>query len=79
MVVGAEPADAAGRRGDDGGRLAAPCALAIGPRADIQGILERRRDRTIMLRGDEENRVGRLDPLAERRPSAGGLSSPSWL
>src|SRR5215813_3578033 len=39
-VVGAEPADAAGRRADDRAGLGVPSALAVGPRADVDGVLQ---------------------------------------
>ena len=68
MMVGAETADSAGRGTDDRARLAAPCALAIGPRADIDGVFQRGGHRAVMLGRHEKNRVGCPDTFAKRRP-----------
>src|SRR5438132_13046198 len=68
MMVRAEPADTARRGADHGARLTAPCALAIGPRSDIDGVLQRGRHRAVMLGRDEENGVSSPDPLAKLRP-----------
>src|SRR5664279_6659011 len=68
MMVGAEPADSARRSTDDGARFATPSALAIGPRADIDGVFQRGGHRAVMLGRNEKNRVGHLDTFAKRRP-----------
>ena len=49
LVVGAEPADRAGRGADDRRRLLVPHALAIGPRADVDRILEHAGDAAIIF------------------------------
>src|SRR3954451_13187697 len=43
MVIGAEAADPARRDADHRRRLPAPDALAIGPRADVDRVLEKAR------------------------------------
>ena len=68
MVVGAEATDGTGRNGHDRTRLFRPDALAIGPRADIDGILENARHRSIIFRREEQDRIDRLDAIPERSP-----------
>jgi hypothetical protein len=80
MMVGAEPADTAWRGTDDCTRLTAPCALAIGARADIDRVLQHGWHRAVMLGRDEKSRVGCPDALAKNAVhSAGGFSSASRL
>src|SRR3990167_2676547 len=61
VLVGAEAADSARRRTEHGARLAAEGALAVGARADVDGVLHRCRHRTVVFRGDEQQRVGGLE------------------
>src|SRR5712672_4661422 len=68
MMIGAKSASPARRRADDRAWLAAPRVLSIRPRAHVQGVLQRGRDRTIMLGRNEENTVGRPYPIAKFRP-----------
>src|SRR5271166_1854630 len=68
MMVGPEPANTAWRGTDDCTRLTAPCALAIGARADIDRVLQHGWHRAVMLGRDEKNRVGCPDAFAKRRP-----------
>jgi hypothetical protein len=48
----------AGRRAGNGDRLAGPVVLAPRPRAPIDRILEHGRDRTIVLRRDDQDAIG---------------------
>jgi hypothetical protein len=41
---------------------------AVGPRSHVQRVLERARDRTVVLGGDEEDPVGAPDAVAEGDP-----------
>src|SRR5690606_10826912 len=56
------------RRGDNCTGLSAPCALAIGPRTDVDRVLKDGRYRAIVLRGDEQHCIGRLDAFPKRCP-----------
>ena len=68
LVVGAEPADAAGRGGNDRRGFALPHALPIGTRADVDGIFEPAGDRAVIFGGDEQHPVGGGDLFAEADP-----------
>jgi hypothetical protein len=65
MMVCAEPADAVRRRADNRTRLATPRAFAIGPGADIDGVLQGSGNRSIVFRRNEENGVSSPNPLAK--------------
>ncbi len=67
MMVGAEPADRAGRSADDGAGLAAPHTRPLGPRAHIQCVFHRRRHRPIVLRRHEQYGSGRNESRDTRR------------
>jgi hypothetical protein len=68
LVVGAEAADRARRGADDRRRLLVPHALAIGPRADVDRVLEHARERRDYIRAC---RTGR-----RRRPRSARGSGP---
>src|ERR1043166_5828646 len=54
-------ADRARRRAGDGGELPGPVVLAPRPRAPIDGVLELRRDRTVVLGRHKQKPVRRRD------------------
>ena len=58
-------AERAGRGAGDGNRLAGPVVLAPRPRAPIDGVLEHRRDRTVVFRGDDQDAVGLRELVLE--------------
>src|SRR5262249_7593807 len=68
VVIGAEAADGADRAADDSRPFAFPGALAVRARRDVDGVLEHARHRAVVLRRDEQHRVGRLDLALERDP-----------
>src|SRR5678815_852828 len=71
LVVRPEPADRPRRSGDDRPGLLVEHALAIGPRADVDRILEHARDAAIVLRAAEQHAIAGRDLLAEARPLLG--------
>src|SRR5712672_490451 len=70
MLVGAEAADRARRDADDSGRLLVPDALAIGPRTDIDGVLEHAGHRTVVFGRYEQHAIDGADLIA--KPDPGG-------
>jgi hypothetical protein len=70
----AEAADGAGRDADHRARLAAPDALAVGTRADVDGVLQHAGDGAVVLWSDEEDGVRRSDLVAEGDPGGGRLA-----
>ncbi len=74
LVVGAEAADASRRGGDDRRRLLVEHALAIGPRADVDRVLEHAGNAAIIFGADEQHAVGRGDLLAEAGPLLGRIA-----
>src|SRR5438445_8955605 len=68
MMIRAEGADCSRRAADYRRRLAAPHALAVRSRADIDRVLEAARDRAVVFRRDEQQRLRTVYALAERRP-----------
>src|SRR5215813_4562622 len=73
-MIGAEAADGANRAADDSRRFAFPGALAVRARRDVDGVLEHSRHRAVVLRRDEQHRVGRLDLALERDPRGRRIS-----
>src|SRR5207342_2240882 len=65
LVIGAEAADRPWRGADNRGRLLVPDAPPIGPRADIDRILEYARDAAIIFRSTEQDAVRGTDLLPE--------------
>ena len=72
-MIGAEAADRADRDAGHGRRFAIPSTFAVGPRADVERILENGRYRTIVLWRNEERRIGlchtgtKLNPVRRGR------------
>ena len=64
----ADAAERSRRIGDDADRLAQERALAIGPRSDVNGILQHAGNRTVVFRRDEQDAVRFLQFLAKRQP-----------
>ena len=60
-------ADRAGRSAGDEGWLIDPGILAVGPRAPIDGVLQHRRHRPVMLGRDDQHAVGLRDFVLEAR------------
>ncbi|GCC49470.1 hypothetical protein chiPu_0033929, partial [Chiloscyllium punctatum] len=52
----------------DADRLADERALAIGPRGDVDRVLQHARDRAVVFRGHEQHAVRLLQLLAEGEP-----------
>src|SRR5579859_618386 len=67
-MVSTEAADRAWRHSYDGGGLFAPDAVAIGTRADVDGVLQHAGDGAVVLWSDEEHGVRRSDLVAEGDP-----------
>src|SRR6476661_5590464 len=67
LVVGAEPADAAGRGGDDRGGFLVPHALPVGTRTDVDRVLQHAWNAAIIFRRHEQNAVGRANLLAKAK------------
>src|SRR3984893_16715595 len=71
MIIGTEGPDRVRRTAYNRTRLAVPDAPSIRPGADIQRILENRRQRPVVFGRHEQNCIGGLDALAERGPLRG--------
>src|SRR3954471_15712586 len=65
---GTDAAERARRVRDNADRLAVERALAVGPRGDVDGVLQNARDRAIVFRRDEDDAVRLLDLFAKRQP-----------
>src|SRR5450755_17365 len=65
VVIGAERAQSPGREAENRSRLAVPRALAVGTRGDVDRVLEHARHRAVVLRRDEQHRVGLLHAALE--------------
>ena len=70
-MIGAEPADASRRSGHDRRRLLVEHALAVGPRTDIDRVLEHARDAAVIFGAAEQDSVRFGDLLAEADPLLG--------
>src|SRR5215475_1202319 len=68
MLGRADAAERSGRVGDDPGRLAEKRALAVGARANVDGVLEHAGDRAVVFGGHEQHGVRRLQLFAESQP-----------
>ncbi len=68
VMVGTETADTAWRSAYHGGRLLRLCALATGPGAHIDGIIECAGDRTIVFGSDEQHRISTRNVLTKTSP-----------
>src|SRR5579863_4843425 len=71
MMIRAEAAGRTHRHADHRPRLFIPRTMTVRTRAYVDRILERGRNRPIIFRRHEQNRVGRPDLLAERNPLRG--------
>src|SRR5271168_585357 len=61
MLLRQGTADRARRSAGNEAWFAGPNALAVGPRAPIDGVFQHRRDRTVMFRRDNQHAVGVAD------------------
>src|ERR1051325_5751140 len=68
MMIGAEPADSAGRYADYARRLPVPGALAVWARGHIDGIFLDAGHGAVVFRRDEKCRVGADNAFAKRGP-----------
>src|SRR5258708_30097051 len=68
MLIGAEASDRTRRQADDSSRLLVPDASAIGPRSDVDRILENTRNRAVIFGRHEQNAMDGADLIAERNP-----------
>ncbi|MDT4873666.1 hypothetical protein FQZ97_1089220 [compost metagenome] len=64
-MVGTKTTDGARRSTDHRARLATQATLAVGTRADVDGVFQRCRYRAVVFRRDEQQSVGRAHLLAE--------------
>ena len=72
MMVGPESAYSARRDRNHSAGLAAPRALTIRPRADVDRVFHDRRHGTVVFRSHEQDPVGALDALPELHPRLRG-------
>src|SRR3989338_6607556 len=73
VVVGREAADGPRRAAHRGSGFTAEGAFAVGPRAVIYGVFHRCRHRAVVLRGDKQQGIGRLQLAAEVFIGGGGV------
>ena len=72
MLGGADAAGRARRIGNNARRLAEETALAIGPRANVDGVLQHARNRAVIFGRTEQYAVRLLQLFAERQPVGRG-------
>ena len=73
MVVRAERANRSGRNADDRPGLAAPCAVSVRARADVDRVLEHAGHAAVVLGCHEEHCISLPDARLERRSGSGRI------